>query len=71
MKHVTHPLSSADISIFYQKSANFVISRNTVLDSILMQMTNFFKFSWVFKDFFSKPCYNFDNVNKNGYLRPS
>ena len=29
MNHVTHPLSSADISIFYQKSANFAIPRNT------------------------------------------
>ena len=34
MNHVTHPWSSADISIFYRKSANFAISRNTDIDSI-------------------------------------
>ena len=27
--HVTHPLCSAEISIFYRKSANFAMSRNT------------------------------------------
>ena len=41
MNHVTHPLSSADISIFSQKkiwkSANFAMSRNTDIDSILTQ----------------------------------
>ena len=36
INHVRHPLSSADISIFNQKSANFVISRNTDTDCISM-----------------------------------
>ena len=36
MNHVTHPLSSADISIFQRKSANFAISRNTDIDCILI-----------------------------------
>ena len=36
MDHVTHPLNSADISIFHRKSANFVISRNTDIDCILL-----------------------------------
>ena len=35
MNHVSHPLNSDDISIFSQKSANFVTSRNTVIDCIL------------------------------------
>ena len=34
--HVTPPLSSADISIFYRKSVNFVISRTTDIDCILI-----------------------------------
>ena len=36
MNHVTQPQSSADISIFYRKSANFVTSRNTDIDGILI-----------------------------------
>ena len=34
INHVTRPLTSADISIFYRNSANFAISRNTDIDSI-------------------------------------
>ena len=36
MNHMTLPLSSADISIFHQKSANFAISRNRYIDCILI-----------------------------------
>ena len=36
MNFVTHHLSSADISIYQQKSANFAISRNTDIDIILI-----------------------------------
>ena len=36
MNHVTHILSSTDISIFHQKLATFVISRNTDIDCILI-----------------------------------
>ena len=36
MNHVTHPMSSADISIFHQKSVNFAISRNTDIECILI-----------------------------------
>ena len=39
---VTHLLSSANIIIFYRKSANFSISRNTNIDSILKH--NFYLF---------------------------
>ena len=66
MNHVTHPLTSADISIFYRKSANFVTSRNTDIDFILVHNFNYFSFSCFL---FNKPCYNFDDVNKNGYRR--
>ena len=36
INHVTHPLSSADISIFHRKSAIFVISGYIGIDCILM-----------------------------------
>ena len=36
INHVTHQLSSADISIFSRKSANFATSRNTDIDWILI-----------------------------------
>ena len=34
-------------------------------------ISNSFSFSWVFKDLFVKPGYNFDDVSKNGYPRSS
>ena len=37
MNHVTHLISSAEISIFTQKSENFAILRNTGIDCILVQ----------------------------------
>ena len=42
MNHVTFPLSSAEISIFHRKLANFAISRNTDIDCILTH--NFYLF---------------------------
>ena len=42
INHVTHPLSSADISIFCWKSANFSISWNTDIDFILIHYFKFF-----------------------------
>ena len=36
MNHVTHPLISADINIFHQRSAAFVVSRNTDINCILI-----------------------------------
>ena len=43
MNHVTHPLSSADMRFFCHKSANFVASGNTDIDSILIHNFWFFK----------------------------
>ena len=42
INHMIHPLSSADINIFYQNSATFVIIRNTDKDCILMLNFHFF-----------------------------
>ena len=32
---------------------------------------NYFNFSWALKKFFNKHGYNFDDISKNGYSRPS
>ena len=45
MNYVTHPLNSADISIFHRKSANFAILENTNIDYILVYNFSFFYFS--------------------------
>ena len=72
MHHVTHPLSSADISIFHQKSANFALSKNTDIDCIFVHnLYFFFYFFWVIKDIFNKHGYNFDDANKIDYSRLS
>ena len=42
MNHVTHPLSSVDISIFSPGISKFCVSRNADIDSILMH--NFYLF---------------------------
>ena len=42
INHMTHTLSSADIIIFYQKSATFVILKNTGKDCILKHNFYFF-----------------------------
>ena len=34
-------------------------------------ISNSFNFDWVFKDFFNKHGYNFNDVSKNDYPRPS
>ena len=36
MNHETHPLRSADISIFHQNLANLAIPENTNIDCILI-----------------------------------
>ena len=58
-------------AFIHWKSANFVISRNIDIDCILVHDFYFLNFFWVFKDFFDKLGYNFDDVSKNCYPRPS
>ena len=43
MKLVTNPLSTADVDIFYRKSANFAISRNTDIPCFLTHSFYFFQ----------------------------
>ena len=63
MNHVAHPLSSADVSIFHQKSANFAVSKNAdiVFWYIISNSCNFLR---VFRDYFNKHGYSFDDVSK-------
>ena len=56
MKHMTQPLSCADISVFSVEIKSVAIPRNTDINSIK-----------VFKDFFNKHGYNFDDVSKKDY----
>ena len=53
--------------IFYRKPANFAISRNTFSCII----SCFFYFFWVFKESLKKHGYNFDDIIKNWYSKPS
>ena len=61
MNHMTHSLSSADISIFSSEISKFYYIKNANI---------IFDFFWVFEDLFIKHEYNFDDVNKIGYSRP-
>ena len=55
-------------AFFHRKSTNVAVSRDADLYCILIHVSNSFKFSQVFKDCFNKYGYNFDDVNKNGYV---
>ena len=54
-----------------QKPENFAISRNADIEYILIHNSDSFNLFWVFKDFFSKYVYNFDDVSINCYSRLS
>ena len=67
-----HPLSSADISIFYWKSAKFAILNTDIyrlyFDALFLTHLTFFLSR---ERFFYKHGYNFDDISKNGYSRHS
>ena len=67
MNHVTHTLSSADISIFSPEI--ILLYQETQIEIALS--SNSVNFSWVFNYFFNKPSYNFDDISKNSYPRSS
>ena len=50
MNHVTHPLSSADISIFSREIGKFCYIKYRYI-AFWYIIPNSFNFSWVFKDF--------------------
>ena len=57
---MTHTLSSAEISTF-----SLEISKFCYIKKYICRLSYFI----VFKDFFDKHGYNFDDVSKNGYSR--
>ena len=62
---ICHTSYSADISIFSSEICNFCYIRK------YRYILHFGKQFLVFKDFFNKHGYNFDNVSKTGYSRTS
>ena len=57
------------LAFFDQKLENFAIPRNTDIDCIWTH--NSFNFFWVFKGFFNKHDWNFDDVIKIDYCKSS
>ena len=70
-KDMKHTLTFPDISILYQKSATFVLVRNTDKDWILMLSCYFFNLVLLFKGCSNKNGCNFDDASKIVYSRPS
>ena len=67
MNRVTHPLSSGDISIFFTGNQQIFLYQEIQIDIAFWYIiSNSFYFSWIFKDFFNKHGYNFDDASKNG-----
>ena len=58
-------------AFFHQKTENFGTSTNTDIDWILINNFDTFNFSWLFSNCFNKHGYNFHDVSKNGFFRPS
>ena len=67
MNHLTHPLISANISIFSPEISKSCYIKNTDIDCIWYIIFNSFNFSWVFKDCLNKHARNFDDVTEIGY----
>ena len=69
---MTHPLSSADISIFLTKNQQILPYQEIqVWIPFWYIFSNSFNFFSVLHDCFNKYGDNFDDVTKNDYSRPS
>ena len=64
-------MSFAVTSIFPLETSNFFISRNTVIDYILIHNFYFFTIIWTLKGYFNKYGYNFGDASKICYSRLS
>ena len=59
-------------SAFFTKNQQiFVYQEIQIYIAFWCAIFNSFNFFWVLKDFFNKHGYNFDDVSKNGYSKPS
>ena len=72
MNHVTHPLSSAEISIFSTRNQQTFLYQEIQMQTAFWCIdSNSYKFFWVFKVCFKKYGYNFDDASKNGHCKSS
>ena len=73
--HATHPLSSADIRVFFTRNQQFLLCQEMQIQFCILIfwyiVFNSFNCFWVFKDFFNKHGSNFYKVSKNGYSKHS
>ena len=58
-------------AFFTRNQQIFVYQEIQIYIAFWCAIFNSFNFFWVFKDFFNKRGYNFDDVSKNGYSKPS
>ena len=58
-------------AFFHWKSGNFAMPRNVDIACISRHNFYFFNFIWIFRDCFNKHGYNFNDISKNDYSRPS
>ena len=63
------PFNSTDISIFSPEISEFCYIKK--YSRYTLNFGTLFYLFWVFKGCFNKHGYNFDDVSKNGYSRPS
>ena len=67
LNHMTHPLSSSDISTFFTGNQPILLYQEIqIYIPFRYLISNSSNFSWVFKDCFNKHGHNFDDVSKNG-----
>ena len=69
LNHVTHPFTSADISICHRKSPVSLYQETQIKIVFWYVISNSFNLFRIFKDCFNKHGYNFDDASKNGYSR--
>ena len=71
MNHVTQPSCFADISIFSLKISRFCYIKKYRQIAIWFIISNSFNFFESLKIIIKNMGYNFKDISKNGYTRPS
>ena len=70
MNLVTHPLGSADISIFSPEISKFYFIKKYRYRLLFWYIISYsFNVFGIFNKFFNEHGYNFDNVRKSGYFK--
>ena len=73
INHMTHHFSSVDIKYFSAKTFALLgyIDKNHISIPFFLFFYSFQKFQWVFKGCITEHYFNFGEVNKIDYSRPS